>query len=146
MAKRHLNRPIKTPKKGGKPYRTEYGDAIKAIYKRFIEPLIDGLINSNPETPRVEGLLRFFDVDNRPCLFYKVTKDFSMPGKEWINGHPEVLGYTGQPRAVKKSEGVVVRRSAYSPDQIEIDFNGRVFQITGEEWVRLEKNYLEVRA
>ncbi len=141
---RKRDRPIKPRPGGHAPYRTAYGDHIKAIYFKFIQPLLPSLIGD--EYGPAEGVRRWFGIDRCDVDFYKARREFSIPGREWIDGAPSLLSYTGQPRRVKRGEGVIVRADTELVDSVEMEFNDRIFRMTDEEWRRLRDNYLEIVA
>lgn len=122
-----------------KPYRTFYGDTIKSIYKLFVKPAINILAPLDDESSLSEGVKRFFNADTRSVYFVRVTAEFTMPGKEWLDGHPNVLGYSNASRRVKRGAGLVLRMDELEPNKIELETDTHIYVLDKEMWSRIEE-------
>lgn len=116
--------------------RLPYGDAIKTVYHKFIHPFIKKIVMTEQEEKRAlfEGIHRFFNVDTRSIYFAKAKETFTIPGKEWLNGHPKTLGYSGAPRKVKRGLGMVIRFDDLDLDLVELEFDERIYSMDSDQW------------
>jgi hypothetical protein len=126
-------------------YRTYYGDSIKLLYHKFIRPLLGRLSNGEDETTMSDGIKRFFNADTRSVYFARALRQFEIPGKEWLGGHPRTLGYSGENRIVPEQTGLVIRFDEVLPDIIELEFEERIYMMNEEQWKRI-KEYVELVA
>lgn len=119
--------------------RKSYGDAIKAVFSLFIKPFASALSQTEDEG-LTDGIRRFFNVDTRSIYFATAKVNFTIPGKEWLHGHPTTLGYSGASRAVRRGKGVVLRFDDLEPNKIEMQVDERVYVMTKELWQSIEQH------
>lgn len=146
VAKLPIDPSTKPKKKKKKIYRTYYTETIKSIFKKFIKPLLHHLVPSEDESTLDYGVRRFFHVDTRTVYFMRALRPFTIPGKEWLNGHPRTLGYSGKPRRVDEGGSLVVRIDEfYDPPVVEVEFNEIVFVVEPEQW-KIIQRFMEIVA
>lgn len=122
-----------------KLYRTYYGNTIKTIYHKFVRPFLSRLSSGEDETTLSDGIKRFFSADTRSVYFAKARDSFTIPGKEWLHGHPMVLGYSGSPRLVESGMGFVVRFDTFDLNLVEIEFEERVYSMDAGQWASIKE-------
>jgi hypothetical protein len=127
-----VTRPTKRP-----IYRTYYGESIKAIYNKFIGPMVEQLLIHAEESTFHEGLKRFFHEDTRTVFFAVVLTPFEIPGKEWINQNPSHQGYGESPRKVIPGDDLVVRIDKVL-EEVEIQFGEAVFTFRIEQYKHIQ--------
>lgn len=121
-----------------RPYRTYYGNTIKTIFNKFIKPFIQVIKEPDEDIVMSAGVRRFFNVDTRSLYFAKAKRPFTIPGKEWLDGIPSILGYSNGVRQVAANDSLVLRFDELEPDKIELEFEDRIFVMNKEMWQKLE--------
>jgi len=126
-----------------KPRRTVYGNAIKAIFLKFVKPLAER-VTSDTELPFDYGLKHVFSCQTRQVWFAKAVRSFRMPGKTWKGeDHRKLITGVGN-RQIKKGEPFVVRFDTMMHNRCEVESTNQniIFVMTHAQWTVI-KEHLE---
>lgn len=104
-------------------------DVIKPIYRKFIEPFLEGQSLSPIEIVKL-----WFNTDTRDLYFAQAKKEIKLPGSiRNPDTNQEVVPSLEQ-RLMKKGDQMTVRFDRTRPKFVELEFNGNVFLLRLDEW------------
>lgn len=119
--------------------KRSFSDTIRSFFALFIRPFMSTLHEESDEA-LTDGIRRFFNAESRSVYFAKAKVNFTIPGKEWLQGCPSVLGYSHLPRSVRRGKGLILRFDSTVPDKIEMQVDERVFVMSKLMWTEIEQH------
>jgi hypothetical protein len=121
-----------------KPIQQGVLDRIATL---FIKPIL----KHRPEGQALQRWLpELWGTDERPIRMYHASKDFRLPGKQWLTPTRPV---PGRRPTVRKGKLLFVRFESVGKIVVEGSFgrsrSEEVYQLTGEEWDMVRGNLVE---
>lgn len=125
--------------------RVSFGEVIKPIFRKFIEPCIRQLNPVHGET-RKDFLHLWFGVNERVIYCVKAKKGFKLPGQVRDPNTRFLINPSSEQRAQDKGSQFWVRFNREYPDlvEVQIDESEVVFEMTLSQWEGIKGNLLHV--
>lgn len=122
--------------------RLHYPKSIKAskpgkdILEYFFMPLVRIYLDNMAGSSYSQALYELFGVDERPINFYKVIKEFKLPGRYRINSVADADGYKNP--YVKYGTILTVREDDSKPNVVGVQHKEDCFNLTRSDWNKIQ--------
>lgn len=110
---------------------------FREIVRIFFSQLVEVYLHHWPEATYSQAIYEIFGVDERPIDFYKVIKEFKLPGAYRLNSTATAQGYKNP--YLKYGKILTVRQDSDKPNivGIQVDDN-KCFNLTRSEWKSIQ--------